>query len=288
MKKHKIFRIFAIVAVLLTAVFVLAACSTQINVPGSLTRQWDKTEQVLSYVIFGVKDGARDAEIGTMEMTVKKFEGETAAVGKKRLDNFTGHRASYQINMRKDGVDVEIKSEVAFTSDGEFSPLYSYKSISDGEKAYTLTTEYIKKRSSTDCQWSYVKDGETTSGAMTLKGVFYDNEMIFALARSCPLDQIGETMNFAFTVASPLDDPSSPTQMRLQATGKKEITYLADGQPEAEVSAYGLSYVSANGGSNALEIYCVKTSDFKVDAKETYIPAVIRQNGIEYVFNSKA
>ncbi|MDR3263694.1 MAG: hypothetical protein LBT30_05220 [Clostridiales bacterium] len=290
-------KIILTVALLILSVFVLAACTQQKAISDSLKRGWDVNLQTLKYDIFETEqENGADIKrlIGEMSVTMQRFDKTDVKINDKELKGFSGYKTSYFITMSDGGKAVEIDSQAIFAGT-KMKPQYSYKSVTvDGTLLYEITAAYTAK----NYEYSLTQNGETPkSGKIKLKGTYFDNEMIFALLRTCPLEDRGSSFDFAFSVPSVLDDTSGFVDMKIvNAEGssvkyKREDRTEKDGYTDADFvigvdDALHFKYVPAQDldYNGMTEMFYAKTNDLLFDKKETYIPVYIKQNNIEYIF----
>lgn len=293
----KIFLIAAAVSLTVVMTILLSACRTEASIESLLSAAWidnigSNAEQNSFYDVYGTSDGERKL-IGLMNMTVKYYKNEKVSGFSREENNFTGNRTGYTVDMRKDGKRVEIRSEAFFSNAKPFAPLYSYKEVKeDGGLVYEIKAEYSGK----NYEYTLTDVGGTRSGKIKLSGVYFDNEMIFALIRSCPLDDGGSNLDFSFNVPSPLDDPQKLTAMKVSNLTGGAVEYQKYSLNREEydeetnvisvTNALHFKYASAENGNGGLETYYAKLGGYPLGGfvDETYIPVFIKQNGIEYVF----
>jgi hypothetical protein len=169
-------------------------------------------------------------------------------------------------------------------------PVYSYKKVTEnGGLVYEIVGNYRDK----DYEYRLTDKNGEKSGKIKLSGTYFDNEMIFALVRACPLDDRGTNLNFSFNVPSVLDDGAGLTAMKVVNAAGNAVAYQKKSAKDGELSesdyifaenALHFSYTSAIGKGGGLEMYYLKTDDFKFAGQPTHIPVKIKQNGLEYIF----
>jgi hypothetical protein len=276
--------------------FTLTACSQQ-SATALLSRKWDKNRQDFYYDVYETVDGEKKL-IGGMRLYMQYYNyTDVETKGRGIIPSFKGHVTAYTVNMTLGGEPVTIESEAVILGDGSFKPKYSYKKITEGDNlVYEINAEYTSTWISKNYEYTLKRGGkDDVSGKMKLNGTYYDNEMLFALVRACPLDDMGDDLNLAINVASPLDDLKNMIAMKVINVEGTAVVYQKVSALEREEGlgeedfisvsdAKHFKYVPAkNDGSSGMEMFFAKTEDFMFSNKPTYIPVLMRQNGLEYV-----
>ena len=283
-------KIFLAVAVFMLCVFALAACSQNAVSSASLKRRWDTVEQVLRYDAYDQSSDGSEPSIGGMTVTMKRLQSESAdlfgAEGTRR-DNFNGHKTTYSINVMREGVSVNIEAGALF--DDAFKPVVSYKRVAAGAETYEIIGKYAKR-------YGYIlrKNGVEETGEIKVSGAFYDNEMVFALIRACPIKESGDSFSFLFDVPSVLDNSSKTISMRfVKEAGLKTVSYqkrpydasaaFTGDDLETSDSGYLYKYVPSNDTASEGLSICLVESDKLPLVGSTFIPVRIAQSGVVYV-----
>ncbi|MDR2090938.1 MAG: hypothetical protein LBP62_04725 [Clostridiales bacterium] len=294
-------KVILVAAVVILSV-ILASCAPE-SVESLLRREWDDyLNDSLTYDVYDASDASEDgkysaAPIGQMTLEMRYYSNSPLnTLGHGVIEGFTGNYTTFKMeaDVKKDGgtVKVGIESEAVFSDGSGLKPLRSYKKVTEnGVAVYEIAAVYGGK----NYEYTLKNADGVKKGEIKLSGTYFDNEMIFALVRSCPLESKGTGLNFPFKVPSVLDDASKLTAMRVVSAAGNKVTYqrksagkgeepLTDGDYITREDALRFAYVSAVNPTDGLEMYYLKTGDFKAGGEETYIPVRMKQNGLEYVF----
>lgn len=191
--KKLIFAIIIILTVCLIGVS-LAGCKSATPTQKLLfnSRPWtsEVTDETLVYDVV-YKSGTDDAVHGTMTVTVKSFNGESATVGDKTIDNAVGYVTTTELEMDNG----DIKTSGAFFSTGiEVKYAYADQTIAGVNSGYKA--EYKDEK----CYYTTYDGDSENSGEIKLgefeESPYIDNAILYQVARCVP-DSVS---SFTFSV----------------------------------------------------------------------------------------
>lgn len=282
-----------IAAILSTvAALALTGCSTGITVTFETDRPWHSGEmsyEKLDYIVnvYDYENGADSDRTlvadGTLGFTLNEKRAEADTVGYTSLD------MAFSVTYNESAAEIDRGKTDTITSSTEFqtdslvtSKMTKTVSLADRAEttnlSYTVTADYFGDKKMTR---TFVATNETASLDIPT-GSYYDNEMMFFLARATSMS---ENSSVYFTMTSPFDALlNNKLETLTMIAGTKAETVAID--VGDFVSGYGVESVTAEDGTVSYPVKCYETSITK-NATKSGPPYVVYYSAVPFTIDGK-
>lgn len=288
--KNSTKKIAAIVST--AAAFALTGCATGITVTFETERPWHSGElsyEQLDYAvsIYDYENGADSERTlvadGTLGFTLNEKRADAATVGYTSLD------MAFSVTYNNSAAEADRGKTDTITSSTEFqtdslvtSTMTKTVALADRENvtnlSYTVTADYFGEKKTTR---TYTATNETASLDIPT-GSYYDNEMMFFLARATA---ISEGSSVYFTMTAPFDAfiNNKLQVLNMVVATKAETAAIDVGD---FVSGYGVEATTAEDGAVSYPVKCYETSISK-SATKSGPPYVVYYSATPFTIGGK-
>ncbi|MBQ9145128.1 MAG: hypothetical protein IJX70_01500 [Clostridia bacterium] len=217
--------LIALVAIVMVAVCgVLVGCS-QVNHLKLVSMGWNAYEK-FTYTVYQT-EGEAKTEVGTMVYTFKALKGETVNVNGHDYEVKDGAQFTTKLTITAGEYAGEELVAVVLTN-GDFSPIVSYKYLTTTDTARAYTVEIVYGGKNTKVTYN------GTEKTMNAKSPCYDNDSFYSLIRgSGTMSDSSFSMSFSTVDAANAALRSVSIAMTSNSETVK-VPYFKDAQPVDE------------------------------------------------------